>query len=124
MLIEITEKCEASVFKRRRAVVVLALKARDEVIDELRDGGVLQTTMKQGGTRMPAFSQRSIRFLVMTVECFESRLQLRWQAQRIKCLAFGPALSSASLSECVPRDCGTWASLPRGYCRPREREAV
>jgi len=39
--VEIAEQCEASVLQRRGAIFVLAMEARDEVVNELRDGGVL-----------------------------------------------------------------------------------
>ena len=40
-LVEVAEQREAAVLQRRRAVFVLPVEAGDEVVDELRDGGVL-----------------------------------------------------------------------------------
>ena len=40
-LVEVAEQREAAVLQRGRAVLVLAVEAGDEVVDELRDGGVL-----------------------------------------------------------------------------------
>ncbi len=40
-LVEVAEQGEAAVFQRGRAVLVLAVEAGDEVVDQLRDGGVL-----------------------------------------------------------------------------------
>jgi hypothetical protein len=47
-LVEVAEQGEASVFQRARAVLVLAVEARDKIVDELRDGGVLADNDEAG----------------------------------------------------------------------------
>ena len=41
VLVEVAEQREPAVLQRRRAVLVLAVEAGDEVVDELRDRGVV-----------------------------------------------------------------------------------
>jgi len=56
--VKITKPWKAPVLQSRGAIIVFAMKARDEIVNELRDGGVLADDDEAGrGTLMPLSSQ-------------------------------------------------------------------
>src|SRR5438132_10351918 len=90
MLIKVAEKREPPVFKCSRPVVVLPLKAGNEVVDQLRDGSVLADHDEARRHPDAGIFPETVCLLVVTVECFESSLELWWQAERIEFATFAP----------------------------------
>ena len=64
---------------------------------------LLQTTMKHGGTLIPGFLPQLEGLLVVAVEGFERRLQLRGQVQRIEDFRFAAALLRHLLADVLPQ---------------------
>jgi hypothetical protein len=63
---------------------------------------LLQTTMKQGGTLIPAFS-RVEGFIVMAVERLQGGLQFHRNAERVEHPAFAPAFFGHLLADVLPQ---------------------
>ena len=79
-LVEVAEQGEAAVLQRGRAVFVLAMKAGDVVVDQLRDGRVLADDDEAGRHPDACFLPELEGLLVVAVEGFERGLQVEWEA--------------------------------------------
>ena len=55
--VKVAEQCKFAVDERARAVLIVALEARDEVVVSFEIAVFWHTTMKQGGTLMPRSRQ-------------------------------------------------------------------
>src|SRR5207237_1220555 len=73
--VEIAEQGEPTVFQRGSAVFVFPMEARDEVIDQLRDGCVLANDDETGRYTNALFLPQLEGFAIVAVESLESGLQ-------------------------------------------------
>ena len=85
-----------------RAVVVLAMEAGDEVVDELRDGGVLADDDEAGRHLDALFLPELEGLLVVAVEGFKRRLQARGQLERVEFLALAAPFLGHVLADVLP----------------------
>ncbi len=100
--VEIAEQCEATVLQRGGAVLVLAMEAGDEVVNELRDGGVLADD-DEAGRHLDALVLPELEgLLVVAVEGFQRRLQAGGELERVEFLAFAAALLGHVLADVLP----------------------
>ena len=124
VLVEVPEEREPARHQRRGAVLVLALEARDVVVDQLGGRGVVahhdEARRDLDAGVLPQLEGAG----VMAVEGFERGLELDGDAQGVEGGGLSPAFprpfpgpSSASSSRCGARDCGTSASHRRGCYR-------
>ena len=101
--VEVAEQCEAAVLQRGRAVLVLAVEAGDEVVDQLRDGGVLADDDEAGRHLDARFLPELEGLLVVAVEGFERGLQAGGQFERVEFLALAAALLRHVLADVLPQ---------------------
>jgi len=74
-VVKVAKQGQATVFQRRRVVVVLAVEARDEVVDQLGNGGVLADNDEAWRHLDAVLFPELESFLVVTVECQQRGLQ-------------------------------------------------
>ncbi len=84
------------------AVFVLAVEAGDEVVDELRDGGVLADDDEAGRHLDARFLPELEGLLVVAVERFQRGLQARRKLERVELLALPAALLRHVLADVLP----------------------
>ena len=80
VLVEVPEERQATVFERGRSVLILPLKARDVVVNQLRCGGVVADDDEARRHPMPSSLPQRESLCIVTVERFQRRLQLRREA--------------------------------------------
>ena len=100
--VEIAEQCEASVLQRSGAVLVLAMEAGDEVVNELRDGGVLADDDEAGRHLDALFLPELEGLLVVAVEGLQRRLQSRGKFERVEFLALAAPFRGHVLADVLP----------------------
>ena len=81
VLVEVAEQRQAAVFERCRAVFVLAVEAGDVVVDQLGGGRVVADDDEARRHADACLFPQLVGLLVVAVESFERRLQLRRQAR-------------------------------------------
>jgi hypothetical protein len=72
--VKITKPWKASVLQRRGAIIVFAMKAGNEIVNELRDGGVLADDDEAGRHLDARIFPELEGLLVVAVEGFQRRL--------------------------------------------------
>ena len=77
---KLRNRAQASVLQRGRAVLVLAMEAGDEVVDELRDRRVLADDDEAGRHLDARLLPELEGLLVVAVEGLQRRLQAAWEA--------------------------------------------
>ena len=102
VLVEVAEEREAAVLERRRAVLVRRGEAGDEVVDELRDRGVLADDDEAGRHADAALLPELERLLVVAVERLERGLELRRQAERVELAGLAAPLLRHLLADVLP----------------------
>ncbi len=100
--VEIAEQGEASILQRRGAVFVLAVEAGDEVVNELRDGGVLADDDETGRHLDALLLPELEGLLVVAVEGLQRRLQAGGEFERVEFLAFAAPFLGHVLADVLP----------------------
>jgi hypothetical protein len=68
VLVEVSEKFEAAILQRSRAVIVFAMKARDVIVDQLGGGRVVADYNEARRNANPFFLPQLVCLVVVTVE--------------------------------------------------------
>ena len=113
--VEIAEQCEAPVLQGGGAVFVLAVEAGDEIVNELRDRGVLADD-DEAGRHLDALVLPKLEGLLHSGRRGLPRPSANeWGVRAGRVLRLCRAPSWACRCGCSPRGCGTLASRCREY---------
>src|SRR6266508_2175755 len=100
--VEIAEQREASMFQHRSAILLLSMKAGDQIVNELRDRGVLadddEARRHLDALVLPQLEGR----LVVAVEDFQRRLQASGELERIEFLALASSFLGHVFADVLP----------------------
>ena len=103
VLVEVPEQREPTLHQRRRAVLVLALEARDEVVDQLRRRRVVahdnEAWRNLDAGALPQLEGAG----VVTVECFKRSLELHRDAQWVEGGGLSPTLLRHLPADVLPQ---------------------
>jgi hypothetical protein len=100
--IKIPEQRQTSIHQRRCAVGVVALKSGNEVINELRDCGVLADDDEARRDLDASFIPKLEGLLIVAVERLQRRLQAGREFERIELFAFAAAFFRHVLANVLP----------------------
>ena len=102
-LVEVSEKCEAALFERFRAIVVLAMEPGDVVVDQLRRRGVVAHDDEARWCLDLRVTPQLERLGVVTVESFKGGLELDRDAERVERRSLAPAPLRHLLPDVMPQ---------------------
>ncbi len=103
MLVKVAEQWQAAVLQSGGAVVVLAVEAGDEIVDQLGDGSVLAHDYKARRHTDSGLRPQPVRLLVVTVQGFQRRLQLDGQAEGVQVFRLAPAFTRHAGADVLPQ---------------------
>ena len=103
MLVEVAEEGEAAVLQRAGAVIVLPVKAGDEVVDELGRRRVVADEDEAGRHGDPRLLPELEGLLVVAVERLEGRLEPSRQRKRVEALRLAASLLRHVLAYVLPQ---------------------
>src|ERR1017187_4231754 len=114
MLVKISEQCEASVFKRGRAVVVLPVETGDEIINQLGCRRVVADHDEARRDSNAGGAPQLVSLVIVTVEGLQRGLQLNGEAERIEGGCLAAALLGHPRANVLP-EVSELRHIPAGY---------
>ena len=124
VFVEVAKQLQPSVLERRGAVLMLAMKPGDVVVEQFRGGRVVAHDDEARRRLNARFAPLVEDLLVVAIERFEGGLQPCGNAQRVEQLRTWRAPFVASSCRCAPTGSETWASRHWGYCPPPAHAAA